>query len=81
MTDLYFNSVQEFNDHYGFETFHPLVSVVRFDRKEPFEECMVHYGVYAITFADTCTSPFFTMRIESLLVLLYVTCIAISICH
>ena len=29
--------------------------------------------------ADTCTSPFFTMRIDSLLVLLYVTCIAISI--
>ena len=28
---------------------------------------------------DTCTSPFFTMRIDSLLVLLYVTCIAISI--
>ena len=29
--------------------------------------------------ADICTSPFFTMRIDSLLVLLYVTCIAISI--
>ena len=28
--------------------------------------------------ADTCTSPFFTIRIDSLLVLLYVTCIAIS---
>ena len=27
--------------------------------------------------ADTCTSPFFTMRIDSLLVRLYVTCIAI----
>ena len=31
--------------------------------------------------ADTCTSPFFTIRIDSLQVLLYVTCIAISICH
>jgi hypothetical protein len=26
--------------------------------------------------ADTCTSPFFTMRIDILLVRLYVTCIA-----
>lgn len=28
--------------------------------------------------ADTCTSPFLTMRMDSLLVRLYVTCIAIS---
>ena len=31
--------------------------------------------------ADTCTSPFFTIRIDSLLVLLYVTCMAISILY
>jgi hypothetical protein len=30
--------------------------------------------------ADTCTSPFFTMRIDSRRVRLYVTCIAITIC-
>lgn len=30
------------------------------------------------TGADTCTSPFFTIRIDSLLVRLYVTCIAIE---
>ena len=30
-----------------------------------------------ITLADTCTSPFFTMRIDNLLVRLYVTLIAI----
>ena len=30
--------------------------------------------------ADTCTSPFFTMRIDSRRVRLYVTCIAIVDC-
>ena len=29
MKELYFNTVQEFNDFYGFETLHPQVSVVR----------------------------------------------------
>ena len=32
MQEVTFDSVQAFNDHYGFETFHPLVSVVRFDK-------------------------------------------------
>jgi AraC-like DNA-binding protein len=64
MTDLYFNSVQEFNDHYGFETFHPLVSVVRFDRKEPFEECMVHYGVYALFLKENKGCKMFYGRTE-----------------
>ncbi len=48
MEEIYFNSVQEFNDYYGFETLHPLVSVVRFDKDVPITESMVHYGVYAL---------------------------------
>ena len=32
MKEIYYNSVQQFNDFYGFETVHPLVSVVRFDK-------------------------------------------------
>lgn len=32
MEEIYFNTVQEFNDYYGFETLHPLVNVVRFDK-------------------------------------------------
>ncbi len=48
MEELYFNSVQEFNDYYGFETLHPLISVVHFDRDVPITESMVHYGLYAL---------------------------------
>lgn len=29
MEEVRFNSVQEFNDHYGLETLHPQVTVVR----------------------------------------------------
>lgn len=64
MKELYINSVQEFNDHYGFETFHPLVSVVRFDRQEPFEECMVHYGVYALFLKENKGCKMFYGRTE-----------------
>lgn len=48
MTEIYFDTVQAFNDYYGFETLHPLVSVVRFDRQRELEECLVHYGLYAL---------------------------------
>lgn len=49
MSDVYFNSVQEFNDYHGFETLHPLVSVVRFDRPDAsIEEVVYHYGLYAL---------------------------------
>lgn len=48
MEELYFNSVQEFNDYYGFETLHPQVSVVRFDKDVPVTESIVHYGLYAL---------------------------------
>ena len=48
MTDAYFNTIQQFNDYYGFETLHPLVSVARFDQELPQQEITVHYGLYAI---------------------------------
>lgn len=48
MKEFIFNSIQEFNDCYGFETLHPLVSVVHYDREELLEESIVKYGVYAL---------------------------------
>lgn len=33
MDEIHFNSIQQFNDYYGFETLHPLVSVVRYDKQ------------------------------------------------
>lgn len=48
MKDIYFNTVQEFNERYGFETLHPLVSVVRFDREAKLQEHVCHYGLYAL---------------------------------
>lgn len=48
MKDLYFNTVQQFNDFYGIETLHPLVSVVRYDKPHVMEECICHYGLYAL---------------------------------
>lgn len=48
MNKIHFDSVQQFNDYYGFETLHPLVSVVRYDKQLPIDECLVHYGLYAL---------------------------------
>ena len=48
MRDFHFNTVQEFNDYYGLETLHPLVSVVRFNKPAKVEEPMYHYGLYAL---------------------------------
>lgn len=38
MKELYFNTVQEFNDYYGLETLHPQVCVVRYDREHEVTE-------------------------------------------
>ncbi len=48
MKELTFNSIQEFNDQYGFETLHPLVSVLRYDKQHTLEEHICHYGIYAL---------------------------------
>ena len=40
MEEIYFDTVQQFNEKYGFETLHPLVSVARFDRQiQPSDLC------------------------------------------
>ncbi len=48
MKELYFNTVQEFNEYYGIETLHPQVSVVRYDREHEVTEGVYHYGLYAL---------------------------------
>ena len=48
MKQIYFDTVQQFNEQYGFETLHPLVSVARFDKPHEVEECFTHYGLYAL---------------------------------
>ncbi|MBR5435120.1 MAG: AraC family transcriptional regulator, partial [Bacteroidales bacterium] len=48
MKEIHFDTVQQFNDFYGFETLHPLVSVIRCEKQQPIDECLVHYGVYAL---------------------------------
>ncbi len=48
MKELYFNTVQEFNDFYGFETLHPQVSVVRYDREHEVTQGLYRYGLYAL---------------------------------
>lgn len=48
MQEVNYNTVQEFNDHLGCETLHPLVSVVRSDKPRKIEESIYHYGLYAL---------------------------------
>ena len=48
MQEVNYNTVQEFNDHLGFETLHPLVSVVRSDKPRKSEASIYHYGLYAL---------------------------------
>lgn len=48
MKEVFFQTVQSFNEYHGFETLHPLVSVVRFDKACRLEECLFHYGLYAL---------------------------------
>ena len=48
METVTFNSVQDFNDYYGFETQHPLVSVVRNTKPANLTARTVHYGIYAL---------------------------------
>ena len=48
MKEIYYNTVQEFNDYNGFDTLHPLVSVARFNQERTLEESVYHYGLYAL---------------------------------
>lgn len=50
MKEITLNSIQQFNDHYGIPTLHPLVSVVHLDKEAHTESTHVriHYGLYSI---------------------------------
>ena len=45
MKELFFNTIQEFNDYIGVKTLHPLVSVVRVENASPIQEAVHHYGL------------------------------------
>ena len=40
MKELFFNTIQEFNDFIGVKTLHPLVSVVRVENASPIQEAI-----------------------------------------
>ena len=48
MEEIFINTIQDFNDYQGVETFHPLVSVVHVENTKHIKECVMHYGLYAI---------------------------------
>ena len=48
MEEVFLNTVQDFNDYQGVETLHPVVSVVHVENTEHIQECVMHYGLYAI---------------------------------
>ena len=48
MEEVFLNTVQDFNDYQGVESLHPLVSVVHVVNSEHIQECVMHYGLYAI---------------------------------
>ncbi len=54
MKEVRFDTVQQFNDFYGFETLHPLVSVVRQTKQAALEEEYMSYiGIYMIYLKET----------------------------
>lgn len=55
MKTVNIDSVQAFNDRFGFETFHPFVSVAHFDGENAADEetCDMHYGLYALFLKET----------------------------
>ena len=48
MKELFFNTIQEFNDFIGVKTLHPLVSIARVENTSPIQEAVLHYGLYAL---------------------------------
>lgn len=53
MKELFFNTIQEFNDFIGVETLHPLVSIARVENTSPIQEAVHHYGLYALFLKET----------------------------
>ena len=50
MKELFFNTIQEFNDFIGVKTLHPLVSIARVENTSPIQEAVHHYGLYSPSF-------------------------------
>ena len=48
MQEILLNTIQDFNDYQGAKTVHPLVSVLRMENTDHIQECVMHYGLYAI---------------------------------
>ena len=48
MKELFFNTIQEFNDFIGVKTLHPLVSIARVENTSPIQEAVHHYRLYAL---------------------------------
>ena len=48
MKEIFFNTIQEFNDFIGVKTLHPLVSIARVENTAPIQEAVHHYGLYAL---------------------------------
>lgn len=53
MKELFFNTIQEFNDFIGVKTLHPLVSIARVENTSPIQEAVHHYGLYALFLKET----------------------------
>ncbi len=47
------DTVQQYNDYFGMETHHPLVSVIEGNKAKPLRFCKKLYNVYAILLKDT----------------------------
>ena len=48
MKELFFNTIQEFNDCIGVKTLHPLVNVARGEHTAPIQDALHHYVLYAL---------------------------------
>lgn len=53
MKEITLDSVQAFNDHFGAETQHPLVSVINHESEAPIENIRHRYGIYALFIKET----------------------------
>ena len=60
MKEIYYNSVRQFNEFYGFETVHPLVSVVRFDKPRIISE--IFFTISEILFSVSLNFFYYLLR-------------------
>ena len=48
MKELFFNTIQEFNDFIGVKTLHPLVSIARVENTSPIREAVFEEAVWHV---------------------------------